>query len=80
MLSQATHWHHYRIDAFFFKIRVVDERRFKTVRGMANVGDQLGLAVDVHWVITRSVVALNRAKLCSKAALGPHWRWAHDLL
>ena len=48
MFSLTTHRDHQRIDALFFKVRVVNQGRLKTVSRMANVGDQLGIAIDVH--------------------------------
>ena len=48
MFSLATHGNNQGIDALFFKVRVVNRWRFKTVRWIADVGDQLCVAVNVH--------------------------------
>ena len=46
MFSFAPHGHHHRIDTRFFKIRVVNHRGLEAVRGVTDVSDELGIAID----------------------------------
>ena len=59
----ATHRNHERIDAFFFKIGVVNQWRLETVRWVANVGDQLCIAINVHhkYIKKRSLKKILKA-------------------
>ena len=68
----AAHGHHARVDADVVEVRVVDHRRLEGVRGVADVGDEFGVAVD------HGVWAWWRTASSARLRRGPSGRSAGD--